>query len=514
LYKVYVYPILIGLFVPMNIYARNRGEVLISETFEPFAAIVAISLLIMGLARLTGRNMDRSAILLSLFWMLFFQFGRFNQLSSAFSLGRDVVQIAAGVLAALLVALVFWLRQNALTHISTWLFLTAAILSVPPAFQLARGAVVEVRAHRGGEGLAVADGGPSASPAPKQTRSAGGGDSNDIFYMILDGYGGDEVLERYIELDNAPFYRMLADRGFKISHNSRASYAITLFSLASTLNMSYLDGLADKYRAGFKNKQPLRRAIVRSQLFQSLKQQNYTIHLLTSSSHLIPRRDPGLLDDVSSYMEMGQYALAVVGNTPLHKVLHADRFFLDFSVDMKPWVPDSFDWVFERAAPLASNGRKDFVLVHVLAPHSPYYFDRTCALVPANRERYWNNYDGPFEDYRVAYREQLLCVNRMIEAFLDALQEGGRDLPIVIMQGDHGPPEITSSALERENIDEYVFRTSVLNVIHLPRHIPESVRDRIGDGITSVNTFRLLMSAITGEEMPLLERRSFRADYQ
>ncbi len=64
----------------------------------------------------------------------------------------------------------------------------------------------------------------------------------DIYYIILDGYGRGDVLKSVYGFDNEKFYNELENRGFFIARKSNANYAqTTLFSLASSLNMEYLE---------------------------------------------------------------------------------------------------------------------------------------------------------------------------------------------------------------------------------------------------------------------------------
>jgi hypothetical protein len=506
-YVVYVYPILFGLFVPLSIYVENSGEILASETIVPFSIIIAVNLGVFGVAHLASWNRHRVAAALAILWVLFFQFGRFNQLASLFDLPRRGVIAAASVVGLGAMVLLFRARRETLPVVSTWLFITALGFSVAPAVLFARSLTVESRATRTRPEAHFAPAVPGSGARPHEI---GADDAGDIFFVILDGYGGGELLARDFGLDNTPFHRMLEKRGFEISHQSHSNYPKTLLSLASTLNMTYLDSLAREYGQDFTSTWPLRESINRSRVFEILKRYGYVTNMLASSKHLMPKNSRGLLDHADSYMKSGQYALAVVGNTPLRALHHADRLFLEFDADTKPWVPDSIDWVFEQARPLASNGRKDFVFMHVLAPHSPYYFDENCNLAAEHKSRRWNDYDGPFEAYRVAYGAQLLCVNRKVEAFLDDLEADTRRMPIVILQGDHGPPEILDSVLEREGFDELLFRTSILNAFL----VPERLRGEVVDGMTSVNTFRLVLPQITGEPMELLENRSYRGDYR
>ncbi len=61
----------------------------------------------------------------------------------------------------------------------------------------------------------------------------------DIYYIILDGYGRSDVLQRYYDFDNAEFLEGLRHRGFYVADKSSTNYPYTAHSLSSSLNMRY-----------------------------------------------------------------------------------------------------------------------------------------------------------------------------------------------------------------------------------------------------------------------------------
>ena len=74
------------------------------------------------------------------------------------------------------------------------------------------------------------------------------GPQPDIYYLILDGFGRPDVLQELYDLDLQPFVKALEGRGFVIPDASQSNYAQTYLSMASSLNLSYLDGIAATMR--------------------------------------------------------------------------------------------------------------------------------------------------------------------------------------------------------------------------------------------------------------------------
>src|SRR5690606_10374696 len=67
----------------------------------------------------------------------------------------------------------------------------------------------------------------------------------DVYYLIYDKYASNEVLDEYYGYDNSSFHEQLEERGFYVSASSRTNYPRTIFSLASSLNMEYIQELVD-----------------------------------------------------------------------------------------------------------------------------------------------------------------------------------------------------------------------------------------------------------------------------
>jgi len=80
----------------------------------------------------------------------------------------------------------------------------------------------------------------------------------DIFYLVLDAYARDDVLRDVYAHDNSSFVDFLQTNGFYLAKRSRANYIPTFQSLASALNMDYLDPLLDSFKKNSNDREPLR----------------------------------------------------------------------------------------------------------------------------------------------------------------------------------------------------------------------------------------------------------------
>ena len=71
--------------------------------------------------------------------------------------------------------------------------------------------------------------------------------SPDIYFIILDMYGRNDVLTEEFDYDDGLFLRQLKDMGFYVASCSQSNYHSTAFSLSATLDANYLNALSDQF---------------------------------------------------------------------------------------------------------------------------------------------------------------------------------------------------------------------------------------------------------------------------
>ena len=105
-------------------------------------------------------------------------------------------------------------------------------------------------------------------------------DRPNILLIIPDGYSRGDVLIDKFGFDNGPFEDTLRNMGYTIATDSHANYPHTHLSLSSTLNMIYLDELADKLGHGTANHQYAKNMIMDNMAMDILRDNGYTLCLL------------------------------------------------------------------------------------------------------------------------------------------------------------------------------------------------------------------------------------------
>jgi len=105
-----------------------------------------------------------------------------------------------------------------------------------------------------------------------------------------------------------------------------------------------------------------------------------------------------------------------------------------------------------------------------------------------------------------SYVNQLVFCNNQIETLVDQLLSESEISPIIILQGDHGPkPDSLTNwhSLSRE--DQYRLYMRQLSAYYLP----QGGNDLLYNGITPVNTFRVVVNYYFGTNYELLDDRSY-----
>jgi hypothetical protein len=323
----------------------------------------------------------------------------------------------------------------------------------------------------------------------------------DIYYIILDAYGRQDVLAELYGHDNGPFVDALRQRGFAVGDDSRSNYFFTELSLSATLNMSYLHELSlEKYSTAQATKQ----LIANGSVIQLLERIGYeTVALPTG-------KDTTECKHFDRYLKtdwaMSDYETGLFYITPIPDLL--------YPLDKWIWTPtDGFrNRVSSTLSSLedipSESGRPKFVFSHILSPHPPFVFDaegNSRNLYGRNLlddgHRFTMLYDEGKSVYIDAYRQQVTHLNHRLLRVVDSIQKRSKGNAIIILQADHGPRLwATSPDIPRDLSETF----GILNAIYVPKRYGEFELP-----VSSVNTFRAIFNQCFGADYPLKEDRSY-----
>ncbi|MGH9891355.1 MAG: sulfatase-like hydrolase/transferase, partial [bacterium] len=313
----------------------------------------------------------------------------------------------------------------------------------------------------------------------------------DIYYLVFDRYAGEQSLREFLQLDNSEFSKDLERRGFVVGNGSRGNYPNTSMSLASSLNMSYLDWLGDADSLA-----PVNEAIRDNGVGRVLKEKGYRFIQIGSWWDATKVSD---VADVNYRMDpLSEYTRALYGSTAVSVAVRQGWLG---KAELPIRHRDIAIKQFSALVRLAQMPELKFVFAHILLPHPPYVFDRDGGWV---KEK-----PGSDEERSRAYVEQLRFTNRKIIEVVDTLLKAHERKPVIIIQSDEGPHPgyggIAPADWTKASRRELLLKFRILNAYHLPGVAPSMVYPTI----SPVNTFRLVFNEYFGAQLPLLPDESF-----
>jgi hypothetical protein len=320
----------------------------------------------------------------------------------------------------------------------------------------------------------------------------------DVYYLIFDRYANERVLEQSYGFSNALFLDTLESRGFTITHDAVANYPGTAHSLASSLNLTYLDDLAARVGPDSNDWRPLFQSLTDSVAMRAFDRLGYrTVHVGSwwSPTWIDPSADVNYV-----YPNISEFPAAFLSTTVFPYI--GDEIGVMESSD--EWRDQYRRVSFQVRAILeiAKDPEPTFTFAHFTLPHGPYIFTAEGRFVP-----------GVQPPTAQAYIEQLRYTNSVIDELTSKLVGGPEGAePIVILQSDEGPHPIHLDADPDPEIDwplqpqrELERKMRIFSAYYLPG--PES--GRVQPTKTPVNTFRVILDRYFGAHLPILGDQAF-----
>jgi len=324
-------------------------------------------------------------------------------------------------------------------------------------------------------------------------------DRPDIYHIVLDGYAGSQTLMEKFSDDNRAFLQDLQSKGFVVSTRSSANYPSTFLSLASMLNIDYLQRLGIPTPPHSKDRKALIELIRANRVSKYLREKGYeVIHFKTNwagtSDNPYATHTIDCYNDISGPGGIRSSLSLLWQQSTILRAFSGHLF--EFSV-VGPTV-DAFNCMFARLESSASLPGPKYVFAHIMLPHPPYVFDEEGNPLERSTSsvRNWRP--------ELEYWGQLKYLNKRVSRIVDGiLRMPGHD-PIIILNSDHGPA-FSGNEYSDEMIEE---RFRILMAVRLPRDTDSFVYE----GITPVNVFRLIFNRFVDGQFALLPDDSYFTD--
>lgn len=446
--------------------------------------------IIFGISRLLLGNWDKSALFTSLFTFLFFSYGYISPHIGGktydfgfMTIGPNKSIILVYFLLLLAAFIFLFVTTKNLHLVNRYLNITSLFLIGWLLFPILTHVTTK---YKRAENLSTV-----LSGAVKITQNQS--TLPDVYYIIPEDYASSSTLKDYYQFDNSNFINTLISQGFVVNSAGQANYGGSALSIASSLNMDYLDVL-DKNLKGDKKEIstyfPLLQNSKVVQLIQSLGYMYYHLGSWYGPTKIDSAADENFLYE-DSLIQLPRFDIRLIDSTMILPFINND---LPIS-NVKTHQGVSL-YQFAELPYITTLPGPKFVLAHIIMSHDPYIFDAHC------------NFKGEQPGLKVIsqYLDQLQCTNSQLEWVIDSLRKTSKVPPIIIIQSDEGTHSLKYG--NQSSAPEYnLEKTRILEAMYLPG----IKKEEIPTDLTPVNIFRFVFDHYFSGHFPLLPNKVYPA---
>lgn len=461
-----LHPFLFSVYPVLFLYSHNIEELVFSDVSTPLAVAFFASLILYFLVRVLVKDRATSALITAVAVVFFFSYGAFfDAVSSIGFPARERYMLSAFLLMELCVIYVLVkARTKPFAKKITPALNAIAIILV--CFSLSNILFFTFK-----QSTPVV---PKSLVAQKLVSSPSS--KPDIYYIILDEYLRPDKMNEIFGYDDAEFTDHLKQLGFFIAEKSESRWGSTLYSLASSLNMTYVQPLETELFEAMK-------MIQNNEVSDFLQSQGYKTVIFNNSNSTTgtAEADYNFSYDGSDDAQKINFYQIIVKNSM------AKPFFAPSTSHANPVFALSRGttlFTLSKVLELDEVPSPKFVFAHIVSPHLPFVFNRKGGYVDPSHEDDWEN--------KQYYRDQYIYISSRIQEIVDELLLQYKDNPpIIIIQGDHGIRKNYLWEGKKKSISYVALDTwkYIFNAYYLP-----GFEGAIPSDISPAQTFDLIFS--------------------
>ncbi|MFA6449424.1 MAG: hypothetical protein WCX65_08155 [bacterium] len=486
------HPLLFAIYPVAFYYIHNIREVRFSETLGAFAFSILGTVMLYTILWRLLKNGAKAALVATIALFMFYSFKQFTDISFQLLGNTALAGIAKqryfttvwtlALLAFCAAATASRINYSAVTSI---LNLSSIVLIALPLFSIKTSLPAAVKEWNAGRLKKIE---LLSSAKPEKTRI---NPPPDIYYLIFDRFPNNKTLEQYFNSDVNHLITGLESKGFYVPEKSICNYPHTPLSIASLLNMEYID-LPENVKAT-NSYSPIKTMMQDSAARRFLLPYGYKWVNLGSKS-LPTNYNPLAYYDKSNVRKgiINEFSLYVFNSTLAFP--YWDKIFRIQKTNRLRMLQHIRDL---EEMPTFIEGPK-FVLFHALLPHPPVIFRYDGALL--------SNEELSALGAKKAFVGQVIYTSgKMLEIADELLSQYPENRkPIIVMQSDEGPLAHYYS-LPDHKAD---IRCRNFSALYLPG-LTESERKALPEDMSNVNTLRLIFNLYFGANYPLLENKCY-----
>jgi hypothetical protein len=481
-----VYLLLLPVFFVLHGYVENLGFISAGEALVLGAAYLGVTAALGFAFWLFYRDVSKAALLAFTFMAIYFFFGAvhdfFKSHTAVFFLSHYRVLFTLIFIG--IVVLLYYLKKtrNSFKHFNLFLnclfllyigFEAAGIASKSRKQEQNK---LSIYSFTKGNGYITCD----TCSAP------------DIYLLLMDEYTSSLALKECCNYNN-DLDSFLRKESFSIQTRSRSNYNLTVFSMASMLNMSFIGGTLNTSKVDVDDYSRAERLIRNNEVIKLLSAYNYDIvnySIFDMAGH------PAIIDE--SLLPLNTRLIT-------ERTLFA-RIKKDLGWKLATWYP--FKWFLAydimvhhknnqkiaqlvKQHPTQKHNGSHFVYAHFYMPHVPFYYDKNGQFKQTSTV--YHEYRFPTTQL---YLDYLPYVNTQIKDMVTTIKRHN-PAAVILLMGDHGyryystpPPPVRHF----QNLNAVYF--------------PDKDYSLLYDSITCVNQFRVVFNKLFQQGLPLQQDSS------
>ena len=310
----------------------------------------------------------------------------------------------------------------------------------------------------------------------------------NIYHILLDAHPNAKAMG-IIGGNLEPFYRELKSLGFVIFPESRSNYPATMWSVASMLNMDYLD-------EGWEEKpiEYFRREIHENKVFKHFQKEGYSVFFATDNIMVKSLYNPsnGSVGGGSNDFFMQLYC--VLCGTPVKHIYEKC-----FSELFKQGVLAAIETVFKdlEAAKNIHGDATNVFYAHVLCPHEPCVFGKRAEnLAFSGFIMKFDTLNFIKPEIHKAYCENVYGIdNLVLRTVREIVKQYSTEAvkPIIVLHSDH------SILYNARNLESPFITPDTVYGNLLALYVPEDWKQDT-KGLKFINLYRWIFNHLFGNK--------------
>jgi hypothetical protein len=492
--------VLFGVYPVLSYFSHNAYELKLFMLTLPIILSIGLSIVLYILFYVLSKKTFIASIFSSIALLFFYSYGHvFGLISSGFSFDEHIFLILYFVLFGICELMAFTVLKKKKRTRVLFQFISVSIIAINIFL------CIKIFMSPAVSGWNT----ESAVKVEKNTQSLSS--SPDIFFFDFDRYASNRSLKSFYSYDNEDQLSWLRSKGFLTTENDFSNYPTTDLSLASILNMEYLDDMvaeAGGEKTMYYTYDPIYKRLNYHAVATFLKSHGYMyIHIgsdwhgTRSNPYADINHSAGEIDVLSSF---GTKFIGTTLLTPFFPNGVSNIPFLSL-MDEREVTRKLRLEKFETLKNLPTTNTPRFVFAHILMPHPRYVFDENGGPVSRDMEMKVDN--------RELYIGQLKYTNKLIRDAIDTLLVQTQGKAIIIIQSEEGPYPWTGPEFDQNDWPWNAATNEELRVklgIFSAFYLPGVGKEKFDTTKSPVNTFRQVFNIYFGENNPMLPLKYYR----